>query len=271
MSEVLDYLRTLRRRDPWVVMRELRSRFVRGSAKHAVRRVMDLCEQKGAAFTFFLTGNCAVANRGFVREILDRGHSIACHGYNHLRLDSCDQNLARRDIRLAKRVYDELFGYHLRGFRAPYLGISEALAAIVKDEDLGWSSSIMDDGRGPRAYNCGLPELPIAACDWHTLIRNNASGRDFADELAAKAKASAVFELHPWRMGQRRFIWILEEFLDRCPVPLVSVDDLARGAPGMALSGDIGELGLAEVLWRATGGRANDHSMVERRLDRGWN
>ena len=47
------------------------------------RRVMDLFEEVGATGTFFVLGWIAERHPLLVREIADRGHEIACHGFSH--------------------------------------------------------------------------------------------------------------------------------------------------------------------------------------------
>lgn len=248
MGELTHYFTTLRGRGLSIARRELASRFIRGPVKTAVRRVMDACERYGAAFTFYITGNTIMANPEYVREILARGHAVECHGYNHIRFDIAGPDDIRLDLDVALEVFQTLCGHHPTCFRAPYLGMSETVAEVLKEKGFLVSSSIMGDT--PSEYACGLAERPISACDWHSLIRDDIKGEAFCRELLDKQRDGAVFELHPWRMGQKKYLWILEEFLAAKTMPAVSqLEQISSG--GIALTGDLGEFGIAEVLGRA--------------------
>jgi len=270
MKEILDYLATLRTRGGGVAFRELRSRFIRGPVKTAVRRVMDVCERHDTVFTFFITGNCAIMNRSFMEEIIDRGHEISCHGYEHLRFDMTPRDEAIADLLLAKKLFKNLFSYDLNGFRAPYLGMNEDVAAVLKEVGLKYSSSVMayaHESKTRFEYPNGLPEFPIVACDWHSLIRDNVGGKAFLDEMVGKIENNAVFELHPWRMGQKPNIWILEKLLEQCSLPSVSMAELAQGKDGFAMTGDLGELALTEIFQRLIPGLAPSREKVEREME----
>ena len=266
MAELANYLQTLKGRSARVAVREIKSRFVRGPAKAAVRRVMDICEHHNAPFTFFMTGNCAIVNRSFVSEILGRGHEISCHGYNHLRYDKVLHSEARRDLTFAKRLFGDLFGITLEGFRAPYLGMNEEVANLLKEQGLSYSSSVM--GNETFTYQNGLAEFPISACDWHTLIRDNDSPEIFLRELLDKQRHGTVYELHPWRMGQRKYCWVLEKFLKNSESRFIAMSGLSRGEEGIVLSGDLGELGLLEVAGRVLLGHMTDYNKTAATL--GW-
>lgn len=263
MGELRHYFKTLRGRGLSIARRELASRFIRGPVKAAVRRVMNVCERHGAVFTFYITGNTIMANPEYVREILDRGHAVECHGYNHIRFDIADQDDIRLDLNVALEVFDSLYGHRPKCFRAPYLGMNKIVAEVLKENGFRVSSSIM--GTTPFEYACGLAERPISVCDWHSLIRDDIKGEAFCQELLDKQRDGVVFELHPWRMGQKKYIWILEEFLAAKTMPAVSqLEQVASG--GIALTGDLGEFGLAEILSRAVFKKHVAYDAVRRTL-----
>ena len=49
----------------------------------ATRRLLDTFDATGSRATFFVLGWVAERQPALVREIADRGHEIACHGYGH--------------------------------------------------------------------------------------------------------------------------------------------------------------------------------------------
>ena len=253
MNEVSHYIKTLRTRDLGTVYRELRSRFTRESPKVCVERLLDLLSEFSAVFTFFITGQAAKRNKAAIKRIIDAGHEIACHGYYHKRFDLMGYNEISKDIKQSMDLFKDYFGYSLKGFRAPYLCNSEGLIKVLRDLGFSWSSSIRSES-GMFVYPQGLWELPIKIDDWEILIKNNKNGaKSLFHEMTRKARGGSVFLLHPWRVGQRRYIDQLEEFLEKCEIGFCSMSDLAKEGKGIALTGDIGELSLSEIMQRALG------------------
>tara|TARA_B100000315_G_C14462563_1_gene534415 strand:+ start:185 stop:526 length:342 start_codon:yes stop_codon:yes gene_type:complete len=60
----------------------------------------------------------------------------------------------------------------------------------------------------------------------------------------------AVFLLHPWRVGQKKYIGALELFFDKVNYPCISTEELVRSKKGIALTGDVGEMSLIEIAKR---------------------
>jgi len=210
---------------------------------------MNVCEKYNATFTFYFVANSAIINREFVKEIIERGHEIGCHGYNHLRFDQMAQEDIIIDLKKAISVFEKMFAYQLSGFRAPYLAMNDKIAeCLIK---LGFVYSSSTAKILPFKYENLLHEWPITVCDWYTLIRNNQPPSKLYEEMIENAKDTSVFELHPWRCGQKKYIWILEEFLKQNKLPCVSNSVLNKSRKGIALTGDIGELSLYEVFLRS--------------------
>jgi len=46
-------------------------------------RLLDLFDERGVRATFFLLGWVAERISTLSREVADRGHEVACHGYSH--------------------------------------------------------------------------------------------------------------------------------------------------------------------------------------------
>src|SRR6185369_9536971 len=56
-----------------------------------VYRLLDLLDESGAKGTFFTVGRACTAAPALMREIAARGHEVACHPYEHRRLDQEEQ------------------------------------------------------------------------------------------------------------------------------------------------------------------------------------
>jgi peptidoglycan/xylan/chitin deacetylase (PgdA/CDA1 family) len=266
MSELADYLLTLKKRGLSIAMRELKSRFIRQSPVSAIRRIMDLCEKYDSVFTFYITGNTAMREKDFIAEILGRGHSIECHGFNHIRFDLKPEAVIRQDIKTAKMLYQKQFNHTVRGFRAPYLKLNDTLINILKDEGFVFSSSTMGDISFK--YACGLTEMPISICDWHILIKDNSSHDQMLSKMLAHQKDGAVFELHPWRMGQKGYVEVIKKFLKQKTFDCISQLRLyEESRKSIALTGDVGELGFGEIVQRIFSASNYNYEKVLRQLN----
>jgi len=107
--------------------------------------VLDLLDAHGARGTFFVLGWVAERNGPLVREILRRGHEVACHGYSHELIYHIGPDKFRKDIRRARLLLEDICGEKIRGYRAPSFSITEeslwALDIIIEEGFL-YDSSI---------------------------------------------------------------------------------------------------------------------------------
>lgn len=251
-NEMIPYVKLLRSRGLAVSARELKSRFFRENPVTAVRRVMDQLERFQGKFTFFVVGVCAEANPAIVEEILNRGHEIACHGYNHIRFNLLSPEEIRRDLERALILFQNKFGYVLKGFRAPYLGMADHVYPVLKEMGFIYSSSV-EETDGPFRHSSGIMEYPVSVDDWRILIKENRGAEGLYMEMLQSAQPGRSFLLHPWRVGQKRYVGALVRFLEEQSGTLrfVCMNILSANPRGIALTGDVGEFALREILSRS--------------------
>lgn len=90
-----------------------------GSSKE-LRRWMDLMDEYGVKATFFVTGKFASRNRDVLKEILDRGHEIGNHSWNHVAMGAMKYDEILNEILPTNQViFEETGGYVPKLFRAP--------------------------------------------------------------------------------------------------------------------------------------------------------
>lgn len=77
--------------------------------------LLGLLSKHNIKATFFTTANFARHNKDLIKELDEKGHEIACHGYEHS--DSYLIDLSK--ILLAKQEIEEIIGKSMIGFRAP--------------------------------------------------------------------------------------------------------------------------------------------------------
>ena len=124
----------------------------------STRRLLDLFDQTESRATFFALGWIAERHPKLLREIVDRGHEIACHGYGHELVYEIGPERFRSDLRRARSAIENATGVAVRGYRAPSYSITAAslwALPILIEEGFDFDSSIFPV-RHPRY---GIPEF----------------------------------------------------------------------------------------------------------------
>ncbi|MBZ6379999.1 polysaccharide deacetylase [Pacificimonas flava] len=123
------------------------------------RFCMDLFEEEGVKATFFTLGWVAERFPGLVREIVERGHELASHGYGHDRVHGFSEQEFREDLRRSRGLLEDAGGMKVRGYRAPSfsIGVDNAWAQkVLAEEGYDYSSSVAPI----RSDHYGWPEAP---------------------------------------------------------------------------------------------------------------
>lgn len=123
------------------------------------RRILDILDEHGVLATFFLLGWVAERDSSLVREIHNRGHEIASHGYSHLRVTTQTRQEFREDIRKSKAVLEDLIGKSVVGYRAPSYSIS--LKSLWAFDELFDGGYTYDSSVFPVKHDFyGIPDWP---------------------------------------------------------------------------------------------------------------
>jgi polysaccharide deacetylase family protein (PEP-CTERM system associated) len=108
-------------------------------------RILDILDEFEVRATFFVLGWVAERCPRLVRNIAERGHEIACHGYGHELVYHIGPEKFRKDVRMAKDVLEDIIGEKVLGYRAPSYSITgKSLWAldILVEEGFLYDSSI---------------------------------------------------------------------------------------------------------------------------------
>ena len=133
----------------------------------STERILDLLDAAGATATFFTLGWIADRHPGLVRQIADRGHVIASHGYGHELLTRMGADEFRQDLRRSRQALEDAVGQPVLGYRAPTFSLVPETAwafDVLIEEGFEYDSSMFPIRR--RGYG-----FPGANPDVHTLIR----------------------------------------------------------------------------------------------------
>jgi polysaccharide deacetylase family protein (PEP-CTERM system associated) len=124
-----------------------------------VYRVIDLFAEADVRATFFTLGWVAQRHPNMIRRIVDAGHEIASHGYDHARVFTFSPAEFAEDIRKAREVIENCSGVQVTGYRAPSFSIDHRTPwafAELAEQGYAYSSSV-----APVVHDhYGWPEAP---------------------------------------------------------------------------------------------------------------
>jgi len=91
--------------------------------------------------TFFVLGWLAERLPHMVREINERGHEVASHGYNHNLCSTINKNDLKKELLKSKTLLENITGAEVCGFRAPSFSIDNNILKVIEDCGYKYDSS----------------------------------------------------------------------------------------------------------------------------------
>jgi polysaccharide deacetylase family protein (PEP-CTERM system associated) len=110
--------------------------------------------------TFFILGWVAERLPGLVREIGNRGHEVASHGYGHELCSGLGSEELRADLSRSKKLLEDISGKPVNGYRAPGFSAGNAVLELVREAGYAYDSSFNSMDFNPR---CGRIDLSQAS------------------------------------------------------------------------------------------------------------
>ena len=102
--------------------------------------LLRLFAEAGVSATYFTTGEVAAKYPEAVRDLVDEGHELGCHGVTHTAFDTLDECSARWEI---ERSADLLRQFApVDSFRAPYLRFPEPFVELLEQNGFNTDSSL---------------------------------------------------------------------------------------------------------------------------------
>lgn len=127
----------------------------------STERVLELFAEAGAKATFFVLGWIATRHKGLVKRIVEAGHELGSHGFEHRRADRQNAEEFRADVRRTKQLLEDLGGVPVNGYRAATFSIGRAnwwAFDVLAEEGYAYSSSVY-----PIVHDLyGVPDAPRA-------------------------------------------------------------------------------------------------------------
>jgi polysaccharide deacetylase family protein (PEP-CTERM system associated) len=179
------------------------------------RRVERNCDAVLALFTeadvkatFFTLGWVAERYPALMRRIVEQGHEIASHGWDHARVFTLTPDAFRADLLRARSVIEDAAGVAVTGYRAPSFSIDARTPwahAVLAEAGYTYSSSVapvVHDHYGwPEAPRFAFRPLADAALLELPVTTARLAGRTLA------AGGGGFFRLLPYRFSH----WAIEQ------------------------------------------------------------
>ena len=89
------------------------------------QRLMDMFDESQVKATFFVLGWVADRNRALIKEIAQRGHEVASHGYSHQLIYNQSQQVFREETIRSKLLLEDIVQAPVRGYRAASYSITK--------------------------------------------------------------------------------------------------------------------------------------------------
>ena len=162
-----------------------------GPDPDATPAVLDALEGAGVRATFFMVGEQAFEHRALAREVADRGHEVALHGFEHREHSELAGRAARDDLARGLGTLEVASGRRPELFRPPYGRFSEDSYAACHDlrlEPVLWSAWGMDWEPLPAER---IVDLAVRGLSAGSIVVLHDSAR-YAPRSEAQATAEAV-------------------------------------------------------------------------------
>lgn len=192
--------------------------------------VLALFGESGVKATFFTLGWVAQRYPALIRRIVEQGHEVASHGWDHDRVFTLDAARFRADIGRARAALEDAAGVAVTGYRAPSFSIDARTPwayDVLAEEGYAYSSSVAplkhDHYGWPEASryafrplaDSSLIEVPVTVAEFGARRMATGGGffrlfpaalTDYAVRQVSREAQPAIFYFHPWEIdpGQPR-------------------------------------------------------------------
>ena len=175
-------------------------------------RLLELFDYHNVKATFFVVGWIAERCSRLVREIRDRGHEVASHGYHHQVTSELSEAQLRDDLYRSKALLEDITGGPVIGYRAPNFSLSEEVWRLLSELGYRYDSSLnpFKGASNVNSQSSSVYEMPVSNLRiWAWWIPLGGGGyfrlwpRPWFEMGVARTLRSEgryVFYIHPWEI-----------------------------------------------------------------------
>ena len=171
----------------------------------AAERILDIQAKYNIKTTFCTVARLAEDNPALMNKIINQGHEVASHSYDHKVLTQLSRSEQLLDIQKAKTVFQNL-GIKQVGLRSPQSSWDYGIMDQLLVNDAAWSAENGDEAQPFVVARQGKKKLwrfPIREDDWQ-YEESNKTPQQMLDRWKAavnkgikKAEYTAI-GFHPW-------------------------------------------------------------------------
>lgn len=169
-------------------------------------RILAIFEQHQVRGTFFTLGWVAERFPSLIRRIVDGGHEIASHGWDHIMVTRLSRDEFSEDVRRAKATLEDTSGTAVTGYRAPSYSFTKSndwAHSVLAEQGYRYSSSV-----APIKHDLyGIPDAPRFAhprADGAVIELPITTARILGRNLPCGG--GGWFRLYPYKLSQ----WAIE-------------------------------------------------------------
>lgn len=164
-------------------------------------RLLDLLDGHAVRTTCFCTGEVAERFPERIRELIERGHELGCHGHTHRRFDVLGADEADEELTRSTAVL-RAFGAPVTAFRAPNLRFPDRYVPLLERHGLGVDSSQAKYKLAfYRRSEAMTSVMRIPASTTSSVLR---LPRAIRDPWLAMLSSPVVLFVHPWEFVDLR-------------------------------------------------------------------
>ncbi|WP_297476155.1 polysaccharide deacetylase family protein [Thermococcus sp.] len=177
----------------------------RRGMREGLPKLLDLMAEKRVRGTFFFTAKMAEEFPGLAKRVVDEGHELGSHNYNHERLDTLDFETGRKAIECSLKVLRR-FG-DVVSFRAPNLQLPGEYYGVLEKNGV-----LVDSSKAAyKGYRSGVKffgnVLEVPASTTSSVIRLPWKIQKI---IHSRLKEPRIYFAHPWEfvpMQGERIRW----------------------------------------------------------------
>lgn len=180
--------------------------------------ILDMFAAADVKATFFTLGWVAQRHGGLMRRIVEAGHELASHGWDHERVFRLDRGSFTADLERSRKVLEDAAGVRITGYRAPSFSIDQRTPwayMVLAEQGFVYSSSVAPISHDHYGWR-EAPRFAFKPLPWSDLIEIPVTTAHFAGKRLA-AGGGGFFRVLPYGFSR----WAIRQVNTRDQRPAV--------------------------------------------------
>ncbi|MEY4953784.1 MAG: hypothetical protein RL299_2208 [Pseudomonadota bacterium] len=180
--------------------------------------ILDMFARADVKATFFTLGWVAERHGPLMRRIVDAGHELASHGWDHERVFRFDKASFAADLERSRKVLEDASGVRITGYRAPSFSIDQRTPwayMALHEQGFEYSSSVAPINHDHYGWR-EAPRFAFKPLPWSDLIEIPVTTAHFAGRRLA-AGGGGFFRVLPYGFSR----WAIRQVNTRDQRPAV--------------------------------------------------